>query len=120
EIAAAGREIHPPGVLREREVREQGRRFFGAGLGVELVGPAVQGSPLIEEGLVFEQDDLSRRFRRAKDSRFPFRRENSPMLRGLASRIPDVPAWVELRGILLSGRGETVGTPGPGPADFIV
>jgi RimJ/RimL family protein N-acetyltransferase len=42
------------------------------------------------------------------------------MLCELARRLPDVPEWVELRGMLLSGRCELVGPPGPGPTDFLV
>jgi GNAT superfamily N-acetyltransferase len=41
-------------------------------------------------------------------------------MRELASRIPDLPEWVELRGMLLTGRCELVGPIGPGPADFAV
>jgi GNAT superfamily N-acetyltransferase len=39
---------------------------------------------------------------------------------GLAKRLPDLPRWVETRGMLLSGRCELLGPPGPGPADFLV
>ncbi|MGH9367968.1 MAG: GNAT family N-acetyltransferase [Thermoanaerobaculia bacterium] len=42
------------------------------------------------------------------------------MLSELAGRLPDLPRWVETRAMLLSGRSELVGTPGPGPADFLV
>jgi GNAT superfamily N-acetyltransferase len=42
------------------------------------------------------------------------------MLARLASRLPDLPRWVETRGMLLSGRCELVGPPGPGPEDLLV
>lgn len=37
---------------------------------------------------------------------------------GFLARVPDVPRWVETRGLLLSGRGEVIGR--PGPAGFLV
>ncbi len=42
------------------------------------------------------------------------------MFSELAGRLPDLPRWVETRGILLSGRCALVGSPGPGPEDFLV
>jgi GNAT superfamily N-acetyltransferase len=42
------------------------------------------------------------------------------MFEQLAARLPDVPRWVETRGILLSGRCALVESPGPGPGDFVV
>jgi GNAT superfamily N-acetyltransferase len=42
------------------------------------------------------------------------------MLAELASRLPDLPRWVETRGMLLSGRCELLAAPGPAPADFVV
>jgi GNAT superfamily N-acetyltransferase len=38
----------------------------------------------------------------------------------LASALPDLPRWVETRGMLRSGRCELVGAAGPGPGDFLV
>ena len=38
----------------------------------------------------------------------------------LASALPDLPRWVETRGMLRSGRCEIVGAPGPGPGDFLL
>jgi len=38
----------------------------------------------------------------------------------LASALPDLPRWVETRGMLRSGRCEIVGAAGPGPGDFLL
>jgi len=42
------------------------------------------------------------------------------MLDRLASALPDLPRWVETRGMLLSGRCALVGEPVPGASDFVV
>jgi hypothetical protein len=42
------------------------------------------------------------------------------VLARLASALPDLPRWVETRGMLQSGRCEVVGAPGPEPGDFLV
>jgi GNAT superfamily N-acetyltransferase len=42
------------------------------------------------------------------------------MEEALAERLPDLPRWVETRGMLLSARCELLGPPGPGAADLLV
>jgi GNAT superfamily N-acetyltransferase len=47
------------------------------------------------------------------------RRQAEPEVRRLLEHLPDVPRWVEGRGMLLSGRG-CVAAHGPSPADAVV
>jgi hypothetical protein len=61
KISAAGRDVEPDGSGRQREMRENRRGFFGARLGIETIRAAVLPTALIEQALVFEQDDLLRR-----------------------------------------------------------
>jgi hypothetical protein len=42
------------------------------------------------------------------------------MFSELAARLPDLPRWLETRGMLLSGRCDLIVPPGPGPLDAIV